>query len=87
MSGKVLIRADGSKTIGMGHIHRSSLLADMFKKKFNLNSVLLMRKDSAALEYATKRGLLFQEVPVLQPQEDGKWIKEYAVQNNIVLCV
>jgi len=50
-----LIRADGSKSIGMGHLNRSCLLSDMLKDRFGLTTKLIMKKDSAAQKFLAQR--------------------------------
>jgi len=52
-----LIRADGSKKIGMGHLMRSSLVSDMLLKQFGMESLLIMKEDSDALKFMTARGV------------------------------
>ncbi len=52
-----LIRADGSKKIGMGHLMRSCLVSDMLLKRFNMRSILIMKDDSDAYNFITGRGI------------------------------
>ena len=40
---KVVIRADGSKDIGMGHIRRACLIKDMFKNDFSFETILVTK--------------------------------------------
>lgn len=44
----ILVRADGSKNIGMGHLNRCILIADYLLDKKNINTVILIRDDEAA---------------------------------------
>jgi UDP-2,4-diacetamido-2,4,6-trideoxy-beta-L-altropyranose hydrolase len=47
----VLIRADGSKKIGMGHINRSYLLANYLQNRYNLKAILLVSEDSSSKRF------------------------------------
>lgn len=52
-----LIRADGSKAIGMGHIKRAGIIADMLKEQFGIRSKLIMKEDEAAKNFANRKDL------------------------------
>lgn len=52
-----LIRADGSKTIGMGHLYRAILLAKMLRQRFKMTVKLLVRNDPAAVRFLYGRDL------------------------------
>ena len=41
----ILIRADGSKSIGMGHLSRCCLIGNHFKKELNIDFILFTRRD------------------------------------------
>lgn len=52
----LLIRADGSKNIGMGHLNRCYLLAIFLKKNYNLSALFVSKDDPASkLFLANKR--------------------------------
>jgi spore coat polysaccharide biosynthesis predicted glycosyltransferase SpsG len=61
----VLIRADGSKAIGMGHLNRACLLANMLKERFGLLTKVVMKDDSAAKVFLHQHALEELEVITL----------------------
>ena len=55
--GVVLVRADGSKQIGMGHLYRAYLLSNMFRDKLGMRAKLIMRNDLAAEKFLGDRDI------------------------------
>ena len=51
------LRADGSKTIGMGHLNRVGLIAEMLVKTFQMKPVLITKKNNLAGHFIHKRNL------------------------------
>lgn len=49
-----LIRADASKQVGMGHLARACLIADMLKKRFKISAKLIIKKDHSAESFIRK---------------------------------
>ena len=54
---KVVIRADGSKDIGMGHIRRACLIKDMFENDFSFETILVTKENNAVKEFLSQRGI------------------------------
>ncbi|MBP6342793.1 MAG: hypothetical protein KA403_02540 [Candidatus Omnitrophica bacterium] len=52
----VFIRADGSKAIGMGHLSRAHLIAEMLRSRFATDVKIIMRRDPLAEMFARKKG-------------------------------
>lgn len=52
-----LIRAEGSKMIGLGHLSRACLISDMLQERFALKTKLIMKKDRAAEHFVRQRGI------------------------------
>ena len=50
---KILIRADGSKDIGMGHLSRCCLIANYFFDDKNIESVIIAYRNNAAENFLT----------------------------------
>ena len=50
---KILIRADGSKDIGMGHLSRCCLIANYFFDVKNIESVIIAYRNNAAENFLT----------------------------------
>jgi UDP-2,4-diacetamido-2,4,6-trideoxy-beta-L-altropyranose hydrolase len=54
MNKNVLIRADGSKKIGMGHLSRASLLSEMFRRRFGCDARVIVKENIAAQSFLAK---------------------------------
>ncbi len=61
--GVVLVRADGSKQIGMGHLYRAYLLSNMFRDKLGMRAKLIMRNGLAAEKFLGDRDIDTIPVP------------------------
>ena len=72
----VLIRADGSKKIGMGHINRCYLLATYLTNSYNLKIILLTKEDISTRRFLSNKKQLI-EIIYLSP--------EYSYENEINL--
>lgn len=57
MSQIVFIRADGSKSIGLGHISRACLVSNMLQKSFGLKPKLVTKKDPSTECFIRQRGI------------------------------
>lgn len=77
-AGTVLIRADGSKAIGMGHLNRSYLIAGMLKKDFGLQTKVLMRQDPLGEGFARSRGLDVVTFSAATMQEEIAFLRKTA---------
>lgn len=87
-NGTVLIRADGSKKIGMGHLYRASLLADMLFQRFGLEAKLIVRKNDAANKFLATRWLAGQSVDgKLTVDSDIDALNQMIVTDNPALVV
>jgi spore coat polysaccharide biosynthesis predicted glycosyltransferase SpsG len=51
----VLIRADGSKRIGMGHLIRARLVSDMLEARFGMTAKLIMKDEETAKGFTGTR--------------------------------
>jgi len=51
----ILIRADGSKKLGMGHLNRCYLIASYLENEYNINSVLLVKDSKEARLFLSKK--------------------------------
>lgn len=58
----ILIRADGSKTIGMGHLNRASLIATNFSAK-GYKTKIVMKDDINGKRYLSNREVSLQSIP------------------------
>lgn len=72
-----LIRADGSKSIGMGHLNRACLLANMLKEQFGLLTKVVMKDDSDAKVFLRQRAL--EELKVITMPSDISAVQECSV--------
>jgi len=52
---KILIRADGSKDIGMGHLSRCCLIANYLFAEKNIQSIIIIRNDIAAKNFISNK--------------------------------
>ena len=52
---QILIRSDGSKNIGMGHINRCYILASYLKKKYKLKPILLTKDNLSTREFLSNK--------------------------------
>lgn len=81
MSKTVLIRADGGKNIGMGHLSRASLISNYLNRNFSINSILLLKNNQESLKFLEqnpiKTELLPQDISI---DDEIKHIKEL-IQN------
>ena len=53
----VLLRADGNKQIGLGHLNRVSLIADMLCRRFGFEAKVLFRSNDEAGKFLSNHGL------------------------------
>ena len=51
MNKNILIRADGSKSIGMGHLNRAILIINYLLKTYSLKSTLLTKNNISAIDF------------------------------------
>lgn len=51
----ILLRADGSKEIGMGHLSRAVLLSNKLKEILGVQAKLILKKDVAAIKFLERR--------------------------------
>jgi spore coat polysaccharide biosynthesis predicted glycosyltransferase SpsG len=82
MSRTVLIRADGTKSIGMGHINRCSLVAKMLETRFGLKAKLLIKKDAAGEAFAAARGLEVVAFDAPGLKEEIEFLQVYAFEQD-----
>ena len=52
---KILLRADGSKDIGMGHLSRCCLIANYLFAEKNIQSIIVIRNDIAAKNFISNK--------------------------------
>jgi spore coat polysaccharide biosynthesis predicted glycosyltransferase SpsG len=77
----VLIRADGSKQIGMGHLYRASLLAGMLFQRFGLEAKVIVRKNDAASKFLSSHRLTAESLDA-QLSVDS----EIDTLNRMIMC-
>ena len=58
----VLIRADGSKDIGMGHINRCYLFATYLENIYNLKIILLTKQDISTRRFLSNKKQLLETI-------------------------
>jgi len=63
----VLIRADGSKSMGLGHISRACLISNMLQQSFGLEPKLITRKNLSSEYFIRERGI----DTILLPEESS----------------
>lgn len=79
MSLQAIFRADGSKIIGMGHLNRVALVAEMLSRRFAFKSKLVMKKDRDAEAFMLRKGV--ETIALPQPAsyiDEIEMIKESA---------
>lgn len=72
MAGKALIRADGSKDIGMGHLKRACLLSDMLRRYFALETKLIFMEDRLAETFISQEDIQKVILPKSISDEEEK---------------
>jgi len=81
------IRADGSKAIGMGHLNRAYLMAEMLKERFGSAVRVLMRKDASGEAFARRRGLDVVSFDAATVKEEIEFLQVMAFKESPVLVV
>jgi UDP-2,4-diacetamido-2,4,6-trideoxy-beta-L-altropyranose hydrolase len=56
-SNVVLIRADGNKSVGMGHLSRACLISNMLRGRFALNPKLITKRNQSVEYFIRQRGV------------------------------
>lgn len=87
MGNVALIRADGSKAIGMGHLNRAALVAGILKTRLGLSATVLMRKDAAGEQFARSRGLNVAVFNAQTVKEEIEFLQVVAFQESPVLFI
>jgi spore coat polysaccharide biosynthesis predicted glycosyltransferase SpsG len=82
-----IIRADGSKDIGMGHINRCALVAKMLCERFNLKAKLVMKRDAAGEAFAAGRGLDVVSFNAPTLKEEIEFLQVMAFEDSPALFV
>lgn len=81
MSKTVVIRADGGKYIGMGHLSRSVLIANYLQSKFSVKSILILKKNEQALQFLQNKSIQIKLIPEnIELNEEVELTKEI-IQN------
>lgn len=75
------IRADASKSIGMGHINRAALVAQMLRERFRVETKLVMRKDPLGEPFAEARGLHVVAFDAPTMKEEIEFLQVLAFEN------
>lgn len=80
---KVIIRVDGNKNIGLGHIYRGIALADMLNNNFIIEFVSKPDSITSPIEAAKYKFILLpNNISILQEPE---WLKNHYSQNNTLV--
>lgn len=79
MTKKVIIRADGGKEIGMGHLYRASLISDFLFKKLSLETILLIKKDDKSLKFLANKQVKIKVIP-----KNAELIQEIELIKNLI---
>jgi spore coat polysaccharide biosynthesis predicted glycosyltransferase SpsG len=84
----VLIRADGSKEIGMGHLRRACLLARMFMEKFGFKTKLVMKENEWARKFLSNRRIEVIALPeAIEVDEESELLWQISKEECPVLFV
>lgn len=80
---KIVFRADGSPTVGLGHIYRLmafyELVTGKYQKLFIVNSVSPISQFEEEIDYL--------QVPFTNSEEEVEWIKENFDPTNVILVL
>jgi UDP-2,4-diacetamido-2,4,6-trideoxy-beta-L-altropyranose hydrolase len=82
MDKTVFIRADGSKAIGMGHINRCSLVAQMLAERFGLKAKLIMKRDPLGEPFAKARGFDVVAFNASSLREEIEFLQTFAFEED-----
>jgi len=87
MDNRILIRCDGGRRDGFGHLVRCSALADELKKRHGLSSVFALRRDDRGARFLREKGY-----PVERPAPDDgfeyrKWMVDAIDRSSAAVLV
>ncbi len=73
----VFLRADGSKSIGMGHLKRAVLLSEMLVKNMQMQPILLTKQDDSAAAFIHRHNLNTRWIsPTMSRKEELQVLSE-----------
>lgn len=73
---RVLVRCDGGRTIGLGHVTRCAALGDALREGHACGVVFAMRGDDIGLERARALGFPVEDGTAVTDADEGAWIEE-----------
>jgi UDP-2,4-diacetamido-2,4,6-trideoxy-beta-L-altropyranose hydrolase len=63
MARKIIIRADGGKKIGMGHLYRAMLISDFMQNNFAVETILVTKDDENSLSFLINKAVKVKTIP------------------------
>lgn len=82
------MRADGSKQIGMGHLYRASLLANMLRQRFSFETKVIFRKNDASSRFLSRQRVTAESIEVhLSVDSEIATLNQMIMRDNPVLVV
>lgn len=84
MKGKVILRDDGNKQIGLGHIYRCIVIAEMLQDKFNRTFLL---QGTSLIEIITQKFHRSKLPASIALHEESEWIKNNIGTEHTVVIV
>jgi UDP-2,4-diacetamido-2,4,6-trideoxy-beta-L-altropyranose hydrolase len=73
-AGRLVLRADGNSTIGLGHIMRLLALADILRNQFTETIFALCTPDESLRQLLASKGLSMQELPAQPLPTEAQWL-------------
>ena len=79
----VIIRADGSKEIGMGHLNRASIICKNIFINYSDEAILLINNDTGGQSFLVSKDITIQSLPVFNSIDDElKFLSKYIIDKH-----